>query len=116
MNEKKTVAVIFSKSKKEKGANVPITINGRKIETVKTVKFLGMTFDQELNWNVHSENILKNSKGKINLLRSLTGYRWVASKKTILRIYNTLIKPKVEYGIELFHTSSKKSIENLEKK
>jgi len=82
---------------------------------VKTVKFLGMTFDQELNWNAHIENILRNSKGKINLLRSLTGYRWGASKKTLIRIYDTLIKPKLDYGIEIMHTASKKSTDKLEK-
>ena len=74
-----------------------------------------MTFDQELNWNAHIENVLRNCKGKINLLRCLTGYRWGASKKTLIRIYNTLIRPKVDYGIELMHTASKNSTDKLEK-
>ena len=90
-----------------------IDINGKTIATAKTARFLGLTFDQQLTWKPHINNIIDKTKKKINLLRSITGQRWGANKATLLRIYRTLIRPKIEYGFELFFTASKTTLKQL---
>lgn len=114
INELKTVAMIFTRSKKLINSTVPIAINGTIIKTVKSFKFLGLTFDQQLNWTQHVENVINKTKSKINLLRALTGHHWGANKQTLLRIYRTLIRPKLEYGIEAITTLSKSSLSKLQ--
>ena len=107
LNENKTTAVIFSNSRIARNTSINIDINGKTIATAKTAKFLGLTFDQQLTWKPHINNIVDKTKKKINLLRSITGQRWGANKATLLRIYRTLIRPKIEYGFELFFSASK---------
>ena len=114
INEIKTVAMIFTKQKNVMNSTVPIEINGKIIKTVKSAKFLGLTWDQKLNWNLHVENVINKAKSKINLLRALTGHHWGANKTTLLRIYRTLIRPKLEYGIESITTLSKTSLSKLQ--
>ena len=113
LNEKKTVAIIFSKNNEHLKHKVDIRINGKQIETVSSVKFLGLTFDQRLNWAEHINNVVISCKKKINLMRSLTGQQWGASKTSMLKIYRTLIRPRMEYGVELFHTASKAALQKL---
>ena len=114
LNEKKTVAIVFSKNSQLRREKVQIAINGKLIETVSTVKFLGLTFDQNLNWNDHINNIAESCKKKINLMRSLTGQHWGAGKRSLIQIYRTLVRPKMEYGLEVLHTASKASWKKLE--
>jgi len=73
-----------------------------------------MTFDQRLTWNKHIEKVIDSCKVKMNLLRSLTGQQWGACKRSLLQIYKTLIRPKLEYGMELLHTASRKAWKKLE--
>jgi len=113
LNENKTTAVIFSNSRKARNKTVNLDINGKTIATAPTAKFLGLTFDQQLTWKPHISNIVDKTKRKINLLRSITGQRWGANKTTLLRIYRTLIRPKIEYGFELFLTASKTTLQKL---
>jgi len=115
LNEKKTTAVIFSKNSQIRNSNVPILINGKTIATAKSIKFLGLTFDQQLTWNEHINNVIIKSKSKINLLRSISGSRWGANKKTLIKIYRTIIRPKLEYGLEVMTSITKSARRNLEK-
>jgi ribonuclease HI len=114
LNENKTTAVIFSNKNSDLQSSVPILINNKLITTAKTIKFLGLTFDQRLNWTEHINKVTDNCKNKINLLRSLTGHQWGASKTALLKIYRTLIRPRLEYGSELFFTATKKSLQKIE--
>ena len=113
LNEKKTVAIIFSRSSKNRKHKLNIKENGKIISTSTTVKFLGIIFDQQLTWKDHINNITNSCKKKINLLRNLSGQQWGAGKQCMLRIYRTLIRPKLEYGIELFCTANKASWRKL---
>jgi len=114
LNEKKCVAIVFTKNRQIAKSTVLITINQKLLQTVKHVKFLGVTFDQRLDWTEHIKNITNSCTKKINLLRSLTGHHWGASKRTLLQIYKTLIRPKLEYGCELFHTASKTNLNKIQ--
>jgi hypothetical protein len=91
-----------------------LNINGKLINTVTKARFLGINFDQQLNWNDHITSIVNSCKSKINLLRSLTGQLWGAGKYSLLKIYRTLIRPRLDYGLELFYTASKASWKKLE--
>ena len=114
LNESKTVAIIFSHSQQALQSKLNIRLNGKTISTETSVKFLGMTFDQRLTWNKHIEKVIDSCKVKMNLLRSLTGQQWGACKRSLLQIYKTLIRPKLEYGMELLHTASRKAWKRME--
>jgi len=60
--------------------------------------FLGLTFDSKLSWSAHIKYIEDKCKKRLNLMRSVSGNTWGASKKTLLTIYRALIRSIIDYG------------------
>jgi len=63
-----------------------------------TVKFLGVYLDERLTWKHHIDHIVKKCKTRINLMRSISGSSWGASKSSLMTIYRTLIRAVLDYG------------------
>ena len=51
---------------------------------------------------------------RINLLRMLKGSNWGVSKDPFLCIYRTLIRPIIEYGMEINFNSSDSTLKQIE--
>src|SRR6218665_49385 len=75
INEDKTVVMIFTRKTVAKYSNLGIKINGKTLNIVDKVKFIGLIFDSRLTWKEHIQHLVNKSKVKINLLRSLTGQK-----------------------------------------
>lgn len=56
LNAKKNKYIIFAQINKPMAKNITIIFLGTKIERVKTEKFLGMWFQENLSWNTNVEN------------------------------------------------------------
>jgi len=107
----KTTAVLFSYARSKPKINIKV---GKKpIQLEKKAKFLGVVFDDKLTWNTHIKYIVEKCKRRLNLMRAVSGYTWGASKKSLITIYRTLIRPVLEYGDIAFATASKTSLAKL---
>ena len=62
LSEKKTVPVLFTKSKKT--LNLKLKLNEKLIPFQSSYRFLGMIFDQKLTWHLHIDNIFERCKKK----------------------------------------------------
>jgi ribonuclease HI len=113
INPHKTNCIIFT-NKHIPNNHTKLHIHKSPIQHQENAKFLGLIFDQRLNWNSHINYIIEKSKPKINLLRSIAGQSWGAGKMALLKIYKSLIKSRMEYGSELFYTASKTNLKKLE--
>lgn len=58
LNMKKSKVIHFRPSTKNIGPIPIIIFNGVVIESVTSIKYLGITFDQHLNWNRHITQLL----------------------------------------------------------
>ena len=88
--------------------------NGTPIETVDSCKYLGVTFDKSLTWRPH---ILKTKEAcykVLDLLKHLSHKTWGADRISLLRLYNMLVKPKLEYGCEAYAAACKSLLKTLE--
>ena len=85
---KKTVAVLFTK--RVVNNNVILKFNGKTINTANSAKFLGIIFDCKLTWSEHISYIEGKCKKRLNLMRSVAGNTWGASKKSLLTICKAL--------------------------
>ena len=112
LNEAKTVSIIFSR-KNKLTSSTKLTIYGKQLKFVESTKFLGLIFDSRLSWSQHIQHVLDKSKCKVNLLRSLSGQTWGADKVSLLRIYRTLIRSRLEYGSVVLHTASSSTMNRL---
>ena len=64
----------------------------------REVKFLGMIFDSKLTWGSHIDSLKIHVKNSLNILKVVSGFDWGADKKTLLRLYDSLCKSKLDYG------------------
>src|SRR6218665_2045895 len=48
------------------------------------------------------------------LLRSLTGQKWGASKRSLLTIYRTLNRSRLDYECQILYTASKRLLKQLD--
>ncbi len=81
----------------------PITINGETIERVITAKLLGIHLSNDLKWHVHVTEIVKSAAKKLYLISQIT--HGCVPLADILKIFTTVIRPKLEYACPVWHTS-----------
>jgi ribonuclease HI len=104
LSKEKTIAVIFTR---KKPAQIPkLELRGKIIEWKNEVKFLGVYFDSRLTWAAHIKYVGERCLKRINLMRSLSGTSWGASKETLLMIYKALIRSVFDYGCTAYNTAS----------
>ena len=77
-------------------------LQGELLEYKKHFKFLGVTFDEQLSYEKHIQNMILKCKIRLNLLKALRGKDWGASPQTIMYTYKAYIRPIMEYGCILF--------------
>ena len=120
LNVKKTKYVIFSPKTSIPPANKSIAIDGKTIsrvgnnQTEKSIKFLGISIDENLTWKFHIQNI------KSKLCRSLFAINRVKRifPHDILKtIYFSLIQSHLMYGICSWGSANNLSkLETLQKR
>ena len=93
----KTTAVVFSHQREDE-RGIKMMVGEVPIKLEKSVKFLGVILDKKLTWKEHIENVIERCKTRINLLRALSGTDWGSSKKTLLMLYRSVIRPIIDYG------------------
>lgn len=97
LNVNKTNYVIFHSVKQKIPIQYPnIQINGISITRVKTTKFLGVHMDETLSWKDHI-NKKANQIARVNSM--LCKLKHILPDYTLKTIYQSLIKPHIQYGI-----------------
>ena len=97
LNIKKTKYIIFHSFRKQIDNIIPeIKLKDDVIEKVNSFNFLGITLDENLNWNLHINRISIKISRCIGILCKLKHFIPLYILKTI---YNSLILPQFSYGI-----------------
>ena len=98
-----------------KNDNTPrLWLKGELLRYKKECKFLGITFDQQLNFKAHITNIVSRCKKRLNLLKAVRGKDWGASPETIIYSYKAYILPILEYGAILFAFAKEKLLRKIQ--
>jgi len=97
---------LFSKDSTLKNKLKPIYIEDKQIKIENTVKFLGVYLDERLTWKQHIDYIVKKCKTRLNLMRSISGASWGASKSSLMTIYRALIRSVIDYGAIAYDTAT----------
>ena len=99
------------KSPKRKITNHQLFINDTKIDRVLSYKYLGITLDDNLDFNIHIENCLKLVSYKAYLLGKVRKY---INVHTAVTIYKSMILPIFEYDDILYEGSNLKRTNDLQ--
>ncbi|XP_072392438.1 uncharacterized protein [Diabrotica undecimpunctata] len=107
----KTQYIIFSKRKNIK--NINLTLNGHILKETNEINCLGLTLDCTLNWKSHIHTLQKQCQPRINLLKILSNRMWGADTRTLLNLYQSLIRSKLDYGSICYGTAKKTTLKKL---
>ena len=99
LNIDKTCYSIFSNKRNNKNINTKLYINNQTLGQVKSVKYLGVFLDQELNWESHVNFICSK------IMKLAGAFHYISqfiNNDSVLNIYYAYIFPHIKYGIEIY--------------
>ena len=98
LNPTETKVIIFSRSILARKTELNLKLYGETLKIYSQMKFLGITFDFQLNFKRHFEEILDRCNTRYHRVRLLVSKKWGPSPATIIQIYKQCIRPIFEYG------------------
>jgi hypothetical protein len=113
LNSTKTKCMVFkTKNKNTTNMSLKFQINHKPIDLVSSFNFLGITFDETLNWRSHIQHITLKLSRTIGILKQLKRYLPIYILRTL---YCSLIQPHLNYGILTWGTN-RNNLEKIQKR
>lgn len=110
INAKKTSFMIFSAKNKEIPQHLPLTIDNETLQRSHQEKYLGVILDEKLTWKPHIERV----RNKLNSLAGALRRINCIPRKARLLIYNSLVKPHLDYMVEVWGSTPKSNLQRLQ--
>ena len=108
--------IVFSGNKSEKNEDeFDLKIFDTKIEKSENPTFLGVRFDKYLTFKHQFKYLKEACLKRINVLKVLSNRSWGISTKTLMQIYNSLIRSLMEYSSIIYPLFSISNLELLER-
>ena len=99
MNVKKTELVIFKHQRKKLDSPIKIKLNGKRVYPSKSVKYLGIKIDANLNWKQHIQYIVVKLNRANALLFTIRNY---VNKHILRTIYFAIFDSHINYAYLLW--------------
>ena len=115
LNPVKTKVIIFSRSALARKTELNLKLYGETLKVYPQVKFLGITFDSQLNFKKHFEDILDRCNTRYQRLRLLVNKKWGPSPATLIQIYKQCVRPIFECGSVSTITASDNIISKIQR-
>ena len=91
-----------------------LTLNGSPIPVVEDTKFLGIIFDRKLSFLPHIRHLKQKCTKALNLLRITAHTTWGADQETLLLLYRSLIRSKLDYGCVVYGSARRSYLQMLD--
>ena len=92
-----------------------LKLNGTIIPVVEETKFLGLIFDRKLNFVSHIKYLKDKCLKAMNLLRVVSHTDWGADTETLLRLYRSHVRSKLDYGCVVYGSARASYLESLDR-
>nr|CAH7750976.1 unnamed protein product [Callosobruchus chinensis] len=84
------------------------------LKYVDYIKFLGITFYERLTWKQHIRGLVHSCQKALNILKCLANKHWGSDGKTLLSLYRSLIRSKIDYGCIAYASASPSTLKQLD--
>ena len=112
INNQKTNLLSFHKINK---VHNTYHLNDQPLLSVNSIKFLGITFDEKLNFNLHTQNIINRSIPGNIILSKISKNKYNELNFKVKRtLYLSLIRSIMEYGAPILNIINKSNKHKLE--
>lgn len=78
--------------------NLSLKLYDKTLQVTPTAKFLGVTFQQNMQWTAHIAEVEKEARRRLNHLKVLCIKKGGANPETALKVYQSYIRPLFEYA------------------
>ena len=112
-SKSKTQCVHFCKLRKVHNDPV-LYLYGSPIPVVEESKFLGVIFDRKLSFIPHIRYLKAKCLWALNLLKVLSHTSWGADRFTLLHLYRSLVRSKLDYGSIVYGSARKSYLQILD--
>lgn len=99
INVNKTRVVAFGKNRMHP---MPVVYNDQHLPFQTDVKFLGVTFSNNLSWKKYVDCIIYKALKAYNILQTLVKPYWGSDPKILSMLYKSLVRSHFEYGYICF--------------
>ena len=112
-SKSKTQCVHFYQLRKQHDDPV-LHLYGSPIPVVEESKFLGILFDRKLSFIPHIKYLKAKCLKALNLLKVLSHTSWGADQTTLLKLYLSLVRSKLDYGCIIYGSARKSYLQMLD--
>ena len=91
-----------------------LKLDGVEIPVVDQYKFLGVIFDRKLSFIPHINYLKAKCHKALQLLRVVAHTDWGADKSTLLKLYRSLVRSKLDYGCFIYGSARKSYLRCLD--
>ena len=112
MAEKYLSWITFTKSPVD--SNINYQIKNQNLQQVKEIYFLGLTFDKQLTFKSHIQNIISRANGSRHVIHKFNNLPKPVSISTKKKIYLSLGRSILEYGSPALINLSQRNKNKLE--
>ena len=112
-SKSKTQCVHFCQLHKQHDDPV-LHLYGSPIPVVEESKFLGILFDRKLSFIPHIKYLKAKCLKALNLLKVLSHTSWGADRTTLLKLYRSLVRSKLDYGCIIYGSARKSYLQMLD--
>ena len=113
LNASKSNLIFFSRLPDLDPENLKIALFNDTISPVKSARFLGVEFDEKLNFSKHMADLHSRATRRMNVLRAVS--RAGVDRNTAMKLYKTYIQPVMEYGSISFIAAPQLNLQRLQK-
>ena len=97
-NPSKTCVVRFSRAKKFSPIWNTLEMGGTRLEYSSTMKYLGVTLQQQLTWREHAHDRVQKSIKTMNLANAAIGLKWGFNPERALWVYTAMARSVATYS------------------
>ena len=108
----KTKCILFSRGGKQ-SQRPELYLNEQELPVTQTVKILGLTLDDKLTWKPHINQLKDDCKRRLNIIKTLAKRNWGADQQFLIRTYNALVRPKLDYGSIVYNSAKLQTLKKL---
>ena len=104
-SDTKSVVMIFNR-KSGDNPKINLKLGDKPLKVVTEKKFLGMLFDNKLDWSLHLEKVKNKCISILNLLKTIASSKRKTNSTILLNVYKSLVLPRLEYGCQAYSSAT----------
>ena len=106
--------MIFTKRIDPSDKSFQFRLYNKPISYSEECTFLGIRLDPHFNLNNQIKYLIETSNKRLNIIRILSHKSWSLDKKTLIQVYNTLIRSLFDYSCIFSSMLSKTSLNKIQ--